>query len=899
MYRVTHLLLGVFLVLGGCVTGPIPQSEESPQQPKTSSSKKQQPSVHFPTPSASSCLEGGPPDWANQSGRYVAVRKSSTQEDADSAARLAVLKELEVKITGTDTILQHESKEKGYQYSIHSEVVERVDLVVSGLEINHRAYAPCKEQYYALARLDQAQAIHAWEVDLRSLAGQAQNLEKQSQNLVDQGQIFSAIAEMSGLLKITETCAQIARRVAYLSRQAESQECSFGKVDQVRSMRDSLLNSIQLRRVSGDHQRATIDSSMPEPFVVRVLAGDRPISNVHIRFSVKEGDIKIETKAVTDSQGEARASGHYLAPSEKASQVMAQIAIEETAHGFPDNLAPKGQQWSVGFAVFPPVYHKVRELENLAQQAEQLRTNAIYLFNEGRIFEPITALYKRAEVQADWAKTAKILKGFGLPGIFEKIDDPGDAAKTQAHLKAILDSITLEKKGGDNQAAQLKRPLEEALTVQVVAELPAGNAPIPDMPVQFEFEAGQGKMISTRVETDKSGQAETEVTQVEPAENKAVIVAKMMLDQLPPDFPKPLQKQLQDRFQPVRFTVTPPWACQASHSFDDTLFKLACELATKADESVESDIVVEDFIFDKTRQSVPFSSQLERKIADGLVLTGVFHVLEKTDTSAITRGENFPEGSFVRGEFGLDPENGVWVIARLMRHIGQGEVVNEWTTARKIIPLRALSENTIKSISPQLAPESVNTPVPNVTLNQTFDDWVEQFWGVTNPSASFRIELMSEKPQYQVGEKAKFLVKTERDCYLSVINIGVSGKWTLLVPNPYRPDSIDTLIRKRDGWIKIPDTLDNFEFTVSLPVGTERVKAICTLQPVQLVENMELSQGFFQLSKSDLPRFRDINVTPKKGDWTQATAQILTLRKGQTETRGEKKMRSRGLVIGQ
>jgi len=81
----------------------------------------------------------------------------------------------------------------------------------------------------------------------------------------------------------------------------------------------------------------------------------------------------------------------------------------------------------------------------------------------------------------------------------------------------------------------------------------------------------------------------------------------------------------------------------------------------------------------------------------------------------------------------------------------------------------------------------------------------------------------------QVGDVIRFNFKAERDCYLSLINVGTSGKVTVLFPNEYRPD----------GWIqggKVYQTGTEGEMPFRIraggPAGRELVKVIATLEPL-------------------------------------------------------------------
>ncbi len=85
--------------------------------------------------------------------------------------------------------------------------------------------------------------------------------------------------------------------------------------------------------------------------------------------------------------------------------------------------------------------------------------------------------------------------------------------------------------------------------------------------------------------------------------------------------------------------------------------------------------------------------------------------------------------------------------------------------------------------------------------------------------------------QARLGDVIRFNFRAERDCYLTMINVGTSGKITVLFPNEYRPDGrIEGDIVYRTG------TKGEMPFNIRAkgPAGRELVKVIATLEPLNL-----------------------------------------------------------------
>lgn len=92
---------------------------------------------------------------------------------------------------------------------------------------------------------------------------------------------------------------------------------------------------------------------------------------------------------------------------------------------------------------------------------------------------------------------------------------------------------------------------------------------------------------------------------------------------------------------------------------------------------------------------------------------------------------------------------------------------------------------------------------------------------------------------YGVGETLRMAVKSNEDAYITVFNIGASGKVVQLFPNSFQPDN-----RIRAGQvIEVPSAASESRIKVTGPVGFELIKIIATSKPVAVVPD-----GHFQTS---------------------------------------------------
>lgn len=118
---------------------------------------------------------------------------------------------------------------------------------------------------------------------------------------------------------------------------------------------------------------------------------------------------------------------------------------------------------------------------------------------------------------------------------------------------------------------------------------------------------------------------------------------------------------------------------------------------------------------------------------------------------------------------------------------------------------------------------------------------------LTNPSAKFHVRISvngassnGQFPTVPIGQQVRFDVTSEKDCYLTLIDVGTSGNVTVLFPNDFHKDNFV----KAGQVITVPAEDWGFDITVHPPPGREMVKAIATLQKVDITEAFPQGKGF-------------------------------------------------------
>jgi len=164
---------------------------------------------------------------------------------------------------------------------------------------------------------------------------------------------------------------------------------------------------------------------------------------------------------------------------------------------------------------------------------------------------------------------------------------------------------------------------------------------------------------------------------------------------------------------------------------------------------------------------------------------------------------------------------------------------------------------------------------------------------ITNPASAFNVELWSapapaagardiavtakkKKAGYRTGQKIVVGFRASRDCYLTLLNIGTSGKLTVLFPNSLHPDNF--IQAGRD--YRLPEADDDFEYVLQGPAGMEKLKAVATLKQVALLESNFAPDGSLFRTVDAASGARDIGIVQKKvatvptAEWAEAACEF-------------------------
>jgi hypothetical protein len=128
-------------------------------------------------------------------------------------------------------------------------------------------------------------------------------------------------------------------------------------------------------------------------------------------------------------------------------------------------------------------------------------------------------------------------------------------------------------------------------------------------------------------------------------------------------------------------------------------------------------------------------------------------------------------------------------------------------------------------------------------------------------AAGAPFKLWTDTKTRKIGEALKVSFQADRDGYVTLVNVGTSGKTTILFPNVYAPNHAV----KAGQTYSVPGPDDPYELTLSGPEGVELVYALFTTAPTRFVEESFVkSRPFAPLAERTEPVTRDISLALKK-----------------------------------
>jgi len=145
----------------------------------------------------------------------------------------------------------------------------------------------------------------------------------------------------------------------------------------------------------------------------------------------------------------------------------------------------------------------------------------------------------------------------------------------------------------------------------------------------------------------------------------------------------------------------------------------------------------------------------------------------------------------------------------------------------------------------------------------------------TDKSAGFNVNVWADRKVYTIGDMITINVTSNRDCFLTLLNVRCNGEIWELFPNRFNPDNFV----KANVKYTFPSVQDNFGLTIVDPPGKEYIKAIATSTPItaeQISKILQDDQSLLITSADRIMRGSGFVFRPVSSSEMRGLHKILT-----------------------
>jgi hypothetical protein len=146
-----------------------------------------------------------------------------------------------------------------------------------------------------------------------------------------------------------------------------------------------------------------------------------------------------------------------------------------------------------------------------------------------------------------------------------------------------------------------------------------------------------------------------------------------------------------------------------------------------------------------------------------------------------------------------------------------------------------------------------------------------------NPDSNIKISISADRYNVNPGDSLTLTFRANRDCYLTIMDLGTSGRIVRLWPNDY--SGSDNFVRANSP-TNFPSPADGFKYTIAGPSGVERIIAFATTEKGRILSEEEFQRlqntGFKQFmgGAKDLAITFDRNASALGSGTGWGTAQV-------------------------
>jgi TolB-like protein len=460
----------------------------------------------------------------------------------------------------------------------------------------------------------------------------------------------------------------------------------------------------------------------------------------------------------------------------------------------------------------------------------------------------------------------------------------------ESRVKRIAKNLNIDKVSGDRQIVKTQIGVTEPLVAKVFLLTQEDETPVSNIPVTFKYQKGKGELEKEKT-SGSDGTMQTTVHKIASyKEANHIIIVQLdyasILSKIDGGFAEKILSPLKTKSATFNYTIqTPKWSSSKSQAWKESIIVLINQIISNIPPGKEPVLGVIPFKNLRYNRVTPFSRILNEDIktilaqAQDLKLNEIKIEVDKQsgEIAEVNKLDYYVTGSYRMEKAGLE-------IRSLLINT---QTQNILSSANIIIDRKELNSDDIALI------DTMSEDFKSAQIKKSYQEHLEKLVAEKPHKSSFNVYTWTDKKDYEIDEKIVFYVKSDKNGYLTMLDVGPNGDITVIFPNKFHRDN---LIRAGVTY-QVPSPNYGFEFDVRGPAGLERIKAIVTLNNISLLK-LDLDKGFHSFKKESKRGIKVIQGLTEEvesvhiSDWGQAYSEIFIFNKGEVYTRGSRRIRT-------
>lgn len=154
----------------------------------------------------------------------------------------------------------------------------------------------------------------------------------------------------------------------------------------------------------------------------------------------------------------------------------------------------------------------------------------------------------------------------------------------------------------------------------------------------------------------------------------------------------------------------------------------------------------------------------------------------------------------------------------------------------------------------------------------TSDKIIKSLYSLGKGNEADFLHVSTNKEVIRIGEFVSYHFRSEKDCYLLLINIGADGNIVQLFPNGFNPDHH---IKAYKRYV-IPEKNSDMKLEATGPPGTEKLLAIVSETPFNLFPTDFSYSPYFILDKDNKPLLKEVRKNIRNAKFLKISQQIVS-----------------------